>query len=295
MRPSAAFWIAGAAVLGALAYALAEDVTLTTYYPSPRGVYKEVRVGSTEIMPPTTATLHVRNLDPISGLAVRVDDEDDSFTFERDETPFVVTNSGQVGIGTVAPQASALVELASSAQGLLPPRMSTAQRAAITGPATGLLIFNTDPTVNAYEFWDGTAWKGLGGLRSGDVAAIAKVGYRRDQESAYYGDSCGGNTETAYSAGSYWEQDPREVAALQPASGTVYKRGGGGEDPITCTPWSGHFRNAPSVSCAAGYTPVLFEGAHIGEDGSDDGATCGGTNGGDGFQSFCNTYYCKKN
>jgi len=37
-------WIAGATLLGTISYAVAEDITLTTYYPSPRGNYKEVRV-----------------------------------------------------------------------------------------------------------------------------------------------------------------------------------------------------------------------------------------------------------
>ena len=36
-------WTVGAIVLGTMAYAMAEDVTMTTYYPSPRGVYKELR------------------------------------------------------------------------------------------------------------------------------------------------------------------------------------------------------------------------------------------------------------
>ena len=32
-------------LLGSSIYALAEEITLTTYYPSPRGVYQELRVG----------------------------------------------------------------------------------------------------------------------------------------------------------------------------------------------------------------------------------------------------------
>ena len=37
-------WMVPLILLGVVAYALAEDLTLTTYYPSPRGVYKELRV-----------------------------------------------------------------------------------------------------------------------------------------------------------------------------------------------------------------------------------------------------------
>ncbi len=49
-----------------------------------------------------------------------------------------------VGIGTATPSPSAILELYSTNQGVLIPRLSTAQRDAIASPAHGLLIFNTD-------------------------------------------------------------------------------------------------------------------------------------------------------
>jgi len=36
-------WLVPLLLLGTMAYALAEELTLTTYYPSPRGVYQELR------------------------------------------------------------------------------------------------------------------------------------------------------------------------------------------------------------------------------------------------------------
>lgn len=36
-------WMVAGLLLGTMTYAIAEDVTLTTYYPSPRGVYEELR------------------------------------------------------------------------------------------------------------------------------------------------------------------------------------------------------------------------------------------------------------
>ncbi|MBI2885018.1 MAG: hypothetical protein HYY15_02470 [Candidatus Omnitrophica bacterium] len=141
-------------LLGTMAYAVAEDLTLSTTYPSPRGVYRELRVGSSDPLPQTKATLHIRNLDAADGLAFRVDDEDDGgVTLERDATPFVITNSGQVGIGTTAPHPSAILEIQSTTRGFLPPRM-TAYPAL---PVAGLLIFKTDH----YEYYDGTAWRNL--------------------------------------------------------------------------------------------------------------------------------------
>jgi hypothetical protein len=52
-------------------------------------------------------------------------------------------NGAGVGIGTTTPSASAKVEIASTTQGFLPPRMTTAQRDAIVSPSVGLVIFNT--------------------------------------------------------------------------------------------------------------------------------------------------------
>jgi hypothetical protein len=72
------------------------------------------------------------------------------------------TEGGSVGIGTGAtPNASAALELASTTRGFLPPRMTEAQRNAITTPATGLMVFNT--TSGTLQFWNGTGWTNVGG------------------------------------------------------------------------------------------------------------------------------------
>ena len=91
-----------ALLLGTAFYALAEDITLTTYYPSPRGVYQELRtsgdmvVGSISGAP--GARLHVIQDDPASAVPVfRADDE------ANDTTPFLVDANGNVGIGTTTP------------------------------------------------------------------------------------------------------------------------------------------------------------------------------------------------
>ena len=65
-------------------------------------------------------------------------------------------NGAGVGIGTTSPNASAKVEIASTTQGLLPPRMTTVQRDAIVSPAIGLVIFNT--TTNCLNFYIGNSW-----------------------------------------------------------------------------------------------------------------------------------------
>lgn len=65
----------------------------------------------------------------------------------------------QLGIGTNKPDNSAVLDLASTKQGLLPPRMTTAQRDAINGGniAEGLVIYNTDD--KCLQHWNGSDWK----------------------------------------------------------------------------------------------------------------------------------------
>ncbi len=54
--------------------------------------------------------------------------------------------SGAEGIGTTFPNASSLLDITSTTKGILIPRMTQAQRNAISSPATGLMIFQTDNT-----------------------------------------------------------------------------------------------------------------------------------------------------
>ncbi|HRH68337.1 MAG TPA: hypothetical protein PLB89_02405 [Flavobacteriales bacterium] len=65
-----------------------------------------------------------------------------------------------------APHASALLDVDAAAlpaadkRGLLIPRVTTAERNAIPSPATGLLVY--DSTLNAFWYFDGTAWVPIG-------------------------------------------------------------------------------------------------------------------------------------
>ena len=70
---------------------------------------------------------------------------------------FPLFSRAQVGIGTVAPAASAALDIVSTARGILIPRLTLAQRNAIPNPATGLLVFQSD-TDAGFFYFDGSAW-----------------------------------------------------------------------------------------------------------------------------------------
>jgi hypothetical protein len=57
-----------------------------------------------------------------------------------------------VGIGTLTPTASALLELVSTDKGFLAPRLTTAQRLAIPSPANGLMVY--DLNLECYYFYN---------------------------------------------------------------------------------------------------------------------------------------------
>jgi len=74
-------------------------------------------------------------------------------------TALTIDRLQRVGIGTTSPSASALLDVSSTTQGLLPPRMTGAQRDAISSPAAGLMVYNT--TTNKLNFYNGTAWEAV--------------------------------------------------------------------------------------------------------------------------------------
>jgi hypothetical protein len=63
----------------------------------------------------------------------------------------------RTGIGTSNPNISAALDITSTEKGLLIPRMSQLQRDAITSPATGLMIYQTNNTPGFY-YHNGSSW-----------------------------------------------------------------------------------------------------------------------------------------
>ena len=64
--------------------------------------------------------------------------------------------SAQRGIGTNSPDPSAVLDLTSTTQGFLPPRMTYAQMTAIVSPTAGLTVYCTDCEPVGFHYYDGS-------------------------------------------------------------------------------------------------------------------------------------------
>jgi hypothetical protein len=64
-----------------------------------------------------------------------------------------------ISASNTTPDASAQLQVDSTTQGFLPPRMTTTQRDAISTPAAGLMVYNT--TTNKAQCYNGTTWNDL--------------------------------------------------------------------------------------------------------------------------------------
>jgi hypothetical protein len=85
-------------------------------------------------------------------------------TFLALATAWSLFAQNSVGIGTAIPNTSAVLDISSTSKGLLTPRMSTVQRNAISTPAKGLLVYDTD--LNALYHYNGNVWTAVGGSGS---------------------------------------------------------------------------------------------------------------------------------
>ena len=68
-----------------------------------------------------------------------------------------IDTSGNMGIGTTSPNASAILDAQSTTKGVRFPNMTTTQKTAISSPAAGLVVFDT--TLAKLCVYSGAAWQ----------------------------------------------------------------------------------------------------------------------------------------
>jgi len=122
--------------------------------------------------------------DGASGNAFRITD--------GTNTDVIVSQDGNVGVGTATPDASAILDIKATDKGMLVSRVSltgTTDVTTIATPATSLLVYNTatvSDVTPGYYYWNGTAWTPLsssGGLLvDADGDTKVEVGQTADED-----------------------------------------------------------------------------------------------------------------
>jgi Tol biopolymer transport system component len=88
-----------------------------------------------------------------------------------------VSSKGQnIGIGTLSPNSSAILDISDSTRGLLIPRLTLAKKNSIVSPTDGLLIYQTDNDTGFY-FYQGTRWSKLNSEKKQLSKIIYAIGY----------------------------------------------------------------------------------------------------------------------
>ena len=120
---------------------------------------------------------------------------------------FTALGYAQVGINTNTPDASSALEIESTTGGILIPRLTQTQRDAITAPATGLMIYQTNQSTGFY-FFDGTVWTKINGV-AGPQGEAGSQGIQGAQ----------GDIGLTGATGSPGAQGPQGEAGLQGVQG----------------------------------------------------------------------------
>lgn len=110
------------------------------------------------------------------------------------------TANAQIGIGTTSPDASAQLELQSTAKGFLPPRIDTDARNNINSPAEGLMIYNTDE--KCLQWYDTNGWyDGCSGATYPFVASLDCTNATNNGTLIVGESATGVDSEIAYTGG----------------------------------------------------------------------------------------------
>lgn len=104
---------------------------VTTVAPSQNAVFDALALKQDVITNPITGTGTANRISKFS-------------TTTEIASSLIYDDSVTVAVNTNTPEPSAVFEINSNSQGFLPPRMTNSERDAVSSPAIGLMIFNTD-------------------------------------------------------------------------------------------------------------------------------------------------------
>jgi hypothetical protein len=128
---------------------------------------------------------------------------------------YIGTN-GNVGIGSSPPNPSALLDISSTAKGFLPPRMTAAQRNAISNPVAGLIVWCSNcTTTGELNVYNGTAWTNMIGNPASELPTVITTAISGINSTSAVS---GGNVISGYPAitarGVCWDIAPNPTVAL---------------------------------------------------------------------------------
>lgn len=93
---------------------------------------------------------------------------------------------GDVAGNSYVADASAMLDISTTTKGVLLPRMTETQRDAISSPATGLLIYQTNNTPGFY-YYDGASWTSVGGGGTTDWSESGNAATAGSQTGSFLG------------------------------------------------------------------------------------------------------------
>jgi len=122
-------------------------------------------------------------------------------------TKFILTPSGQLVLGTELPDACAIMQLESTDKGLLIPHMTTIQKNAISSPANGLLVYDTD--LKAFSYYDISSGTWLNTAISSELSDYLLINDFNNTVAGGITQSDTANWNTAYNySQNFTESDP---------------------------------------------------------------------------------------
>ena len=159
--------------------------------------------------------------------------------------------SGQnnVGIGTTTPNANSILELQSTTQGVLVPRMTSVQRLAIAVPTEGLMVYDID--VDCFFFYETTtaAWKNLCSASTGSVGATGPAGSNGTNGINCWdtnGNGVNDPSEDTNADGLFDALDCKGAVGTAGATGAAGINGSNGTNGVNCWDTNGNGVNDPS-------------------------------------------------